>query len=343
VLAAILAIRLADRAARLAAARRAGDTLRDETRLRVAERAMPLERMEGWLRARRYRVAASPEARAWLCADRAPWAEAWSIILHAGSLLVLGGAMANLAFGWEVSRQLVNADAPAALRDGAASVELVSADRDADRAVLRLLGGDQQADLRVGGRAMLGTAAGPALPCCLRLELTELTAEVLVTARGPGGAPLTVTLSSYAPPASQALLTFRPGETERSLAVEQAGLALTFSSQGNGAADRVRAFAIPSGRLITDTAVRGGLVISGTAFDFKPRAGAVIAARYQPGDPLVWLGLLIGAAGGAGALAWPMQRIVVRRRDGWTEFYAGGRRARTVVRELSATWTPDQT
>jgi hypothetical protein len=341
-LAAILIIRMADRVARLAAARRAGDALQDETRLRVAEHGMPLDQMRDWLRARRYRVTAAPDGRAWLRADRAPWAELLSITLHAGTLLALGGAMANVAFGWDVSRQLVNADAPAVLRDGAASVELASADRDANRAVLRLSGGGQQVDLAVGAGATLGTIAGPAVPCCLRLELTELTGEYLVTARGPGGVPLTVTLSSYAAPATQALLTFRPGEAERSLAVEQAGLALTLSSRGDGAADRARAFAIPSGRLITDTAVRASLVISGTAFEFKPRAGAVIAAHYQPGDPLIWLGALAGLLGALGALAWPMQRIVVRRHDAWTEFYASGRRARAAVRELSATWTSKQ-
>ena len=334
VLAAVLLARLADRAFRLAAARRLGGAIQDEQRLRVAERAPGLDRVAADLKARRYRVTCSPGEVQWVRADRAPWAEALSIALHAGALVVLGGVLLNLDQGWQVSRLQVNSDAPVALVAGGPAVALQAADRAKGEAVFSLAGATSPLTLSVGSSARAAAPAGESASCCLELKLAGLTTEYLVRADSATGAPVTLTLSSYASPTTEALLTFRPGETERSLAVEPAGMALLVAARNSG--DRVQAYAIPSGRLLTDTLVQPSLTISATTLQFAPRSGAIVSASYTPGDPLVWLGAAVAAAGLLGALLYPMQVIIVRWRGAWMEFYASGRRVRPVVRELSA-------
>ena len=339
VLVALALLRLVDRVARLVSARRPDGSIQDEQRLRVTERAADLDDMAARLREQHYRVATSSGEPAWVWADRAPWGELLSVLLHAGLLIALAGVLLNLDQGWEVPRLQVNSDAPVSLKEGAWSVELLSADRALNQAVLGVAGTTSAGEtspvtLTVGSNARLGTVAGPAMPCCLELTLAELTTEYQIRAVSAGGSPLTLTLSSYVSPTTEVLLTFRPGESERSLAAEQAGMALLVSARSAG--DRVQAFAIPSGRVLTDTLIRPSLVISGTTVQFAPRAGAIAGVAYRPGEPLVWFGAIVGLIGLAGALLYPMQRIIVRQHGLWTEFYAGGRRVRPVVRELSA-------
>lgn len=335
----VLMLRLADRGGRLAMARRSGGRLVDESRWRVSDHAPSLDEIAGRLSARRYRVAVAPPAAtagdpSWLCADRAPWAEGLSILAHVGALVILAGAALNAASGWEFSRAQVDSDAPAMLRDGELRVGLAAADLDGNMAVLGIAGAQAPITLTAGGRAPAVMWAGRAWPCCLALELDELTREYQVDAQSAGGQPLSITLSSYAAPSSGTLLTFRRGESERSFAVEPAGLALIVSARPEG--DRVRAFTMPAGSVLTDTLVRPSLAISGTTLLFRLRAGAIISVRYQPGIPLLIAGGALAVIGIAGALIHPIQRIVVRRHGAWTEFYAAGRRVRPVVREISA-------
>ncbi len=340
-LAGIVAARLLDRAIRLASARRADERLQDEVRLRVTEQATPLPELAAMLRKRRYRVTMPPPGAPedWIRADRAPWAELASVALHLGLLLALAGVMANSLFGWSVSRLPVDALHPLQLPGGSITerVELVTVGRPDNCAIVRFGASGEPVTLTQSSSALAPAIPGNLLSCCLSLQLTELTAEYEVAARGADGAPLTITLSSYAMPATEALLTFRPGETERSFAVGGASIGVIVSSRGDG--DRVRVFTIPDGQVLTDTVIQPSLTISAAAglmtIGFDARDGAVIAARYHPGVPLLWVGAALGLAGLVGVLLYPAQYLLIRRHDAWTEFYASGRGTRELIRALS--------
>ena len=341
-LAGVLVARLLERVIRLASARRPDDRLQDETRLRVIEQAASLPELAAMLRKRGYRVTApSPGVMdEWIRADRAPWAELVSVTLHLGLLLALAGAMVNSLFGWLVSRLPIVMSQPLQLPGGwiAERVELVTVSRPDTRAIVRFGAAGEPVTLTQGMSAPAPAMPGNLLSCCLSLQLTELTAEYQVAARGADGTPLTITLSSYAMPAAEALLTFRPGETERAFAVGDARVGVIVSSRGDG--DRARVFTIPAGQVLTDTIIQPRLIISNAAsnvitLEFKARDGAVIAARYQPGAPLLWVGSALALAGLAGALLYPAQYVMIRRHDAWTEFYASGRGTRALVRAIS--------
>ena len=333
VLAGLLLARSLDRVFRLVTARRGANQLQDETRLRVTDHAAPLSQLASDLRARRYRVVMPPDED-WLRADRTPWAELLSLTLHLGLLLMLVGAMLNNFQGWTISRQPINSSTPAVLPDGSAAVDLIAVSRPENSAVVRLGPDGGPVTLRIGAGGPVPALSGNLVSCCLSLQLSELTSEYLVKARHTDGAPLTITLSSYASPAAEALLTFRPGETERSFAIGGTNMGVIVSSRGDG--DRVRVFTIPNGQVLTDAVIQPSLVISATALEFSPRDGAVIAARYQPGLPLVWLGAALTLVGLAGTALYPAQYLLIRRHEPWTEFYAAGRRTRERVRAMSA-------
>ena len=340
-LAGVLVARLFDRVIRLVSARRLDERLQDEIRLRVTEQAAPLPELAAMLRKRRYRVTMpSPDAvDAWIRADRAPWAELISAALHVGLLLALAGAMANSLFGWSALRLPINASRPLQLPGGfiAEQVALLAVSRPDNRATVRFGATGEPVTLTQGSSAPAPAIAGNLLSCCLSLQLTELTAEYQVAARAVDGAPLTITLSSYAVPSTEALLTFRPGETERSFALGDARVGVIISSRSDG--DRARVFTIPDGRVLTETVIQPTLTISTAAglmsIAFDARDGAVIAVRYQPGALLLWVGAALALVGFAGALFYPAQYLLIRRHDAWTEFYVSGRRTRELVRAIS--------
>ncbi len=340
-LAGSLVARLLDRVIRLASAHRVDGRLQDEIRLRVTEQAAPLPELAAMLRKRRYRVTMPPPGAVdeWIRADRAPWAELASVTLHLGLLLALAGAMTNALSGWSASRLPVDASHPLQLPGGSITeqVELVTVSRPDNRAIVRFGAIGEPVTLTQGSISSAPAIPGNLLSCCLSLQLTELTAEYQVAARAADGTPLTITLSSYAMPAAEALLTFRPGETERSFAVGGASIGVIVSSRGDG--DRARVFTIPDGQVLTDTVIQPSLTISAAAglmtIGFEARDGAVIAARYHPGVPFLWVGAALALAGLAGALLYPAQYLLIRRHDPWTEFYASGRRTRDLVRAIS--------
>jgi hypothetical protein len=341
VLVAVLLLRLTDRVARLFAARRPGDALRDEERVRVSDRAPALPNLAAQLRARRYRVVmpADPDSAemGWLVGDRAPWAEIGSVVLHLGLLIVVAGVLVNSILGWDVTRQQLDADAagPVTLARGNLSLQLVNIDPNQRNAQLRLRGVAEPVVLILGqtvSAPWISSAVGslPA-PCCLSLRLTEVTPGFRVSAVNAAGTPLTITASSYANPAPEVLLTLRRDEPGRLAAIEASRLAVLISEDNGG---RVQVYGVPSGNLITDTAIQPSLVISNTTLQFKPTLSAAVAAQYRPGDLLLWAGCAGALLGLLGALLWPMQRLIVRRHAHWTEFYASGRGVRRVVREL---------
>jgi hypothetical protein len=333
----LVVLRLADRVARLASMRRTGDALRDEERLRVTDSAPALDALAAYLRKRHYRVvgpcAIGADDRCWLSADRAPWAEILSIILHLGLLVGVAGILLNVMLGWSVARQQIDTDVAAVLAHGNVGVQLQSVDPNQAAAVVKL---DDPAvaapvQLPLGQPVLLGPLSALPLPCCLSLRLNEITPGFRISAADASGKPLTITLSSYAGPGQDAVLTFRRDEPARLVGIEESSLGLLVSGVDGG---RVQAFAVPSGDVLTDTLIRPSLVISNTTLTFTPTTGAVVAAQYRPGDVPLWAGGALALLGWLAALLYPMQRLLVRHHGHWTEFYASGRRVRNVVRAI---------
>jgi cytochrome c biogenesis protein ResB len=321
ILAAVTGLRLAERVARLLSARSPSTKLRDEARMRVVLDAPAPESMLASLRARRYRVA-QPDGGT-IVADRAPWAEALSAGLHLGLLITIAGLLLNLSLGWEAINRAVVAGAPTPIHAGH---EVTLAGDDGATMRLVVQPGDAQINLSPGqGTTVNGIA----------IALRQITPGYRLSATTLDNQPVLIRASNFVSPTTEVLLTFSDAEPERYVAVPDAGVALALSA---GAVvdqpGRVRVIAIPRGTVITDTVIAPALTVDGTAFQFTPARGAVIDARYNPGDSLVWIGLALALIGLIGARVWPMRRIVVRHHGGWTEFYAGGRGIRRVVNQL---------
>lgn len=341
VLLVLLLLRLVDRAARLVNMRDGSDTLRDEERLRVTDSAPAVADIARRLRARHYRVISSPAGSAepadasgsgaWLVVDRAPWAELCSILLHVGLLVALAGVLLNGMLGWDVSRQQIDTDSAAILQRGNLGLRLDSVDESRQTAVLHIQGDGSPVALVLGAQAQLNWVSQLPLPCCLTLRLSEIVPGFHISAADATGRPLTVTLSSYAEPARDILLTIRRDEPGRLVAVEQSKLAVLVSEADGGT---VQVYAVPSGNVLTDTQIRPSIAISDTTLLFKPTTSVVVGAHYRPGDWPLWGGAILALVGLIGVTAWPMQRLVVRNHGHWTEFYANGRRVRRVIRDL---------
>lgn len=329
-LAMVMALRLTDRISRLVVARAAAHagTVRDEPRVRVMLDAPPLDGMAAALRQRRYRVAQPGEGGDAFTADRAPWAEALSIAMHAGLLIVIAGLLLNVLLGWEAINRAVVAGAPTLIHP---EHEVTLAGDGDDGATMQLIvqPGDAQIALAPGQTA---SANG------ITIALRQITPGYRLSATTADDRPVLIRASNFVSPTTEVLLTFSEGEPERYVAVPDAGVALALRTGASlDQPGAVRVIAISSGSVITDTTIAPQLTVDGTTFQFTPARGAVIDARYSPGDPLVWAGLGLGLIGLIGALAWPMRRIVVRHRGHWTEVYASGRGVRKVIHQLLAT------
>jgi hypothetical protein len=328
-------LRLVDRVGRLATMRDAGDALFDEERIRVTDHAPALPDMASALRAWHYRLALpsapSSVAQGWLVADRSPWAELFSIALHLGVLVIAAGALMNFMFGWDVPRQQIDTDSPVTTLQNNLGMQLQMADNAAQTALVQVQGEAQPLKMSLGQTAVLPWVRALPMPCCLVLRLSEITPGYRVSAADLAGKPLTITVSSYDSPAREALLTFRRDETDRLVVIDEAHLAVLVSDDSGGS---VQVYNASSGQVVTETQVRPSIVVSDTTLFFKPTNSAVLGVQYRPGNGLMVIGAALALLGLLAALLWPMQRLVVRRHEHWTEVYAAGRGVRRVVHAL---------
>lgn len=323
-LAAVCSLRLFDRIVRLIAARRQNTALRDETRRRVAQEAPPLAALAARLDGMGFRVVQSSEDM--LLADRAPWAEMLSIVLHAGVLLACVGLMLNAAFGWEAQNRALQAGVVTALPDGYA----LMLNEDANQAGSQLI--LQRGETTVATLPLQsGNANG------IHLALRQITPGYRISAMAKDAQPLLIRASNFVSPTTEVLLNLTEASPEQYVALPDARMALAVSAGATpDQPTRVRVFALPSGKVITETMMQSQLVIGDVIFEFKPARGAVVDAAFAPGNWLIYAGLLIALVGFAGALLRPMQRILVQHHGHWTEFYADGRGARDVINKLLA-------
>ena len=321
-LAAVSFLRLFDAAARLRLANLPADVLRDELRMRVTDQAPSIAAMQTALQQKRYHVVATADE---LHANRTPLAEGISIALHSGLLVLLLGALLNGLLGWRVANRALISNTPTLLA-GSTQVNLMESQAETD---VRLSLDSSSAPVALLPN-QVATLNG------IAFDLKQVTTGYLVSA-ARAGQPLNLSLSNFSQPATDVQLTFLPDERERFLAVPQAGFVLQVSlpiSNTANAKPQLQLFAVPAGKLITQTALAPTVVISDVTLEFKPSNGAIIDASYQPGNGLLWIGLVLALLGGFGSLLYPMQRIVVRHHGHWTEFYASGRGVRKVITEL---------
>jgi hypothetical protein len=229
--------------------------------------------------------------------------------------------MLNLLLGRESVGRAVVAGAPTLVHSGH---EVILAGDDGEQMQLVVQPGDAQVHLAAGQATSVNGIA---------IALRQITPGYRLSATASDGQPVLIRASNFVSPTTEVLLTFSEGEPERYVAVPDAGVALALSPGASlDQPGAVRVIAISSGSTITDTAIAPHLTVDGTTFQFTPARGAVIDARYSPGDPLMWIGLGLGLIGLIGALIWPMRRIVVRHHGHWTEVYASGRGVQGVVK-----------
>jgi hypothetical protein len=315
-------LRLFDAAARLRLANLPAHVLRDELRVRITDRAPAIAALQTALQQKRYHVVATADD---LHANRTPLAEGISIVLHAGLLVLLLGALLNGLLGWRIANRSLISNTPTPLA-GNTLVNLMESQDETD-VRLTLDPGGAQAALQPNQAAMLNG---------ISFDLKQVTTGYRVSATR-AGQPLSLTLSSFSKPGTYVQLTFLPDERERFLAVPQAGFVLQVSlplSDVPQANPQLQAFAVPAGNVMTQTTLASSVVISDVIMEFRPSNGAIVDASYQPGNVLLWIGLVLAVLGGIGTWLYPMQRIVVRHHGVWTEFYASGRGVRKLISTL---------
>ena len=321
----VCSLRLFDRITRLIAARRRTPVLRDEARLRVAQDAPALPTLAARFREWGFRIVQPHEDV--LMADRAPLAEWLSITLHAGVLLACIGLLLNAALGWETQNRALQAGASTALPGGYQLILSEGADQAGSQLVLQR-GETTLATLPLQS----GDVSG------IHLTLRQITPGYRISATAKDAQPLLIRASNFVSPTTEVLLNLTEASPEQYVALPDARLALAI---GAGATPdepaHVRVFALPSGQVVTETAVQAQLAVGGVTFSFKPARGAVIDASFAPGNWLVYAGVLIALIGFAGVLLRPMQRILVQHHGHWTEFYADGRGTRNMINRLLAT------
>jgi hypothetical protein len=321
-LTAVCSLRLFDRSLRLIHARRHAATLRDEPRVRVAQDAPALDVLMGRFKQRGYRV--SQAGNDLLTADRAPWADVLSIVMHAGVLVACIGLLLNMALGWESPNRNLQAGATTALHNGFALL----LDEGATPAETRLV-------LQNGENTLAATPLQSTSVNGIQIALKQITPGYRVSAVTQDARPLSIRASNFVSPTAEVLLNLTEASPEQYVALPDARLALAVSAGASpDQPERVRIFALPSGQVVTETAVQPQLTVGDVTFSFKPARGAVIDANYSPGNVLLWAGLPLALIGLIGALLRPMQRILVQHHGHWTEFYADGRGARSVINNI---------
>ena len=336
-LAAVCILRLFDAAARLRLAQLPTQILRDEWRVRVTDRAPAMAQLAEQLKARRYRVATTTtdDQTEALHANRTPVAELISIAFHAGLLVLLLGALLNALLGWRVdNRSLIsNVQTPLTNTLSASLIERET------HLTAQLTPSNSEATLALNQPV---TADG------ITFELKEVTPGFRVSAVSAAQQPLTLTLSNYGTPATEAQVNFLPGEQDSFVFLPQTNMVVQLSlpdavSGGlitgtNFGPVSLQARLVPEGSLVTQTLlapeVNSSVVISDVTLKLEPSNGALIDASYQPGNLLLWVGLALAIVAGIGTLLYPIQRIVVRHHGHWTEFYASGRGVRAVIASL---------
>ena len=337
-LAAVSFLRLFDAVARLRLAGMPARILRDEWRVRVTDHAPTITELADQLRARRYRVATSlePDQTEALHANRTPLAELISIAFHAGLLVLLLGALLNGLLGWRANSRSLVSNTQTVL-SGNISARLTESESNFG---VVLDPSHTEAALALNQNIM---ADG------ITLELKQVTPGFRVSATSATNQQsLTITLSNYSAPANDAQITFLPDEQDSFLFVPRANMVVQLSlpdAVSNGPITStnfgpigLQARLVPEGNLVTQTLLApelsSSIIISGVVLELMPSNGAIIDASYQPGNPLLWAGLVLAILAGIGTLLYPIQRIVVRHHGHWTEFYASGRGVRSVIAAL---------
>ena len=337
-LAAVSFLRLFDAVARLRLAGMPARILRDEWRVRVTDHAPTITELADQLRARRYRVATSlePDQTEALHANRTPLAELISIAFHAGLLVLLLGALLNGLLGWRANSRSLVSNTQTVL-SGNISARLTESESNFG---VVLDPSHTEAALALNQNIM---ADG------ITLELKQVTPGFRVSATSATNQQsLTITLSNYSAPATDAQITFLPDEQDSFLFVPRANMVVQLSlpdAVSNGPITStnfgpigLQARLVPEGNLVTQTLLApelsSSIIISGVVLELMPSNGAIIDASYQPGNPLLWAGLVLAILAGIGTLLYPIQRIVVRHHGHWTEFYASGRGVRSVIAAL---------
>lgn len=319
-------IRLIDRLTRLRPPR---PTLEDETRLRVTEHGPGLDALGARLRALRYRTGArAPGDPEVLAADRGALSALLSIALHLGLVLIALGASLNATRGWELlDRQIdLGGELKLPASSPVGSIKLIS------------VGQSGPLVLRLGDQTVSGEGERPAVSAnALTVNVTQHTNRYRLTAHDAAGAPLTLTVSSFAPAETAVILTDRPGDPEQAVLIERARMVVLIPPPAGEPSSRtLRALRLPDGASLGEWTLASELIAAGVTIRIDPLPGAIINVRYAPGSLILLAGLGLAGLGALGVLLWPRRRVVLRRGPTWTEVYASGRGVRGDVARLRA-------
>jgi hypothetical protein len=234
------------------------------------------------LRRRRYRVLSETPL---LQADRWPWAELFPLLAHGGAILFLSGLLITHLWGWRVEGLIVQGNERVTL-DG--TEEWVALDAD---------------NLRATHSPGIVTSV-------------EQRGPGVRAAAGRAGRPLGLQQTADADPVDQLTV---PLTEDQYFAIPEAQLIVGLAPQPDQPIDAhtpvlVQVYRSPSGRLITETAVRGDaeLTVDNVTLELTSVPYASLAAAFNPGLWPTAAGLVPLGAGILGGAAWPVRRIWLR-------------------------------
>lgn len=298
--------------------------LLDEVRLAVAHTPMPPEALSLWLRNQGLRVRAHSDHA--LTATSRWQADVAAALLHGGVALLCGALLVDARWGWIAGERSLIAGAPLRLPDQR-TLTLSSADEATYQLTLEPPG-----ETRVLRKGERGTLGGIGVRIARAVEGYRVSAE-------RAGQALNLRASNLAQPSTEVRVVLDEEGQEQFLALPEAQLALALRRE-NANTRTVQAFAIPSGNVLTTTALAPTLQVNEVRFTFQPAPAISLEAWFFPGLAWAALGAGLSAISALGMWRWSRQRLVVLRRGEWLEIYARGRRvgplARALAREAEA-------
>jgi ResB-like family len=320
-LVALAGARLFDRLSRL---RRDDPMLHDETRMRVMDGSPPFALLTTRLQNRGYAVRALGES---LNATRAPHAELPEIAIAAGAVALGSGLLLNIALGWSLIGRVLPPDVPLSVPEGR-QLTLAGGTGTTDDISVQLGRADAAQTVALA-RGSTRSVDG------VNVTLSDVYRGYRIRAETSAGAPLSLRTSNFVEPETEVLISFGV-DAAASLAAPEAQLVLTLLRGAAPQDDQVVFTAVGSAAEISTTQIQPSMMVNDARFVFEPVQSALIDARHDPGNLPALIGAALVLLGAAGSLLWPSRRIVVRRRDTWTEFYAAGRGVRADVLDITS-------
>jgi cytochrome c biogenesis protein ResB len=242
------------------------------------------------LRCRRYRVLDTPSL---IQADRWPWADLFSLLIHGSALLLLVGLLVNRLWGWQIEGLLVRGGEMVPLPR---TQKWVALSEDGDK-----------------------ITHSPGIVTFIE----EREPGVQAQATDSTGQPLKLQQTAEAPQVTQLTLALTE---DRYFAIPESQLVVRLAAISNHAIGvsspvLVQIYHSPPGQLADEVTVEGDaeLTVDGVTLRITKVPYAQLTVIFNPGLWPISVGLVLLVVGLSGSTAWPKRRLWLREEAGQIE------------------------